>query len=353
MAVPEPPRWCLAIVMLCNLLTVISITTFLFYKILRSHRALPDGNKRIFCTAITFMAVNWTFTFCVIIAVIYNIVFYFYTEHDIPVSTYLVLNAIVMFLILLQNYLLLIALFVRLSNLFRSGPLRLSRCTTTMYTVVLTLMPILCLCVPVIRVMGADVRWQRIFAFAVIFLAEIVLCSLLSMFAVKLNQVQKNKTLIAYQRRQSILALLTVFNNFCFLVVVGWQISTDPDRYGQPGYRWIEFVECFFLPFHILCNFLSIALSYRCCDSLIVLLCGCLRCCKVIPITTADHDAIFLEQIMRNSNDQNAGNPNQTNHTVPTTKTVTIEVVATGNSPDRQYAIGEPVPSPIRIIYEY
>ena len=108
---------------------------------------------------------------------------------------------------------------------------------------------------------------------------------------------------------QVILGILTVIDILLILgIVVMAPVLRDKspedenyEGYSTLGYLWIASLDILLIPFNILCNFLTIALSYRCCDSMIVLCCGCLRCCRVIPITTEDHDAIFLEQIMRNS----------------------------------------------------
>ena len=116
MAAAEPPFWLSATIQMINLLIVISITTYLFYQIVRSQRMMTDVNKRIFYTAISFMTFNWLFALCVLIATVYNLVIYIVADRSITLSEYNVLNAIAMPLVLVQNYLLLIALFSRLST---------------------------------------------------------------------------------------------------------------------------------------------------------------------------------------------------------------------------------------------
>ena len=332
------------------MLVVISITTYLLTQIVRSHLGIPKMNKRIFCTAFAFMLFNWMFGICVLFATAYNIVVKILTDRGITISAYNVLNGVAVFLALLQSYLLLIALFVRLSNLFQSGPLHLSRCTARTYTVTLSTIPILCLSVPVTRVLGADIVWQRAFAFAVLFVAETVLCSLLFLFWMKLKQTQKNKTLIAYHRRQSVVSLLSVFTHFCFLMAFGFQLLINVDRHQTPQYSWFTFAYTFIMPYHVLCNFLCVAVAYRCCDSLIVLFCGCLRCCRVIPITTDDHDAIFLEQIMKNSNDRTRmETAKHAQHGPPETRMENaVEIQSVASVP-----VGMGANSGVKIIYEY
>ena len=67
---------------------------------------------------------------------------------------------------------------------------------------------------------------------------------------------------------------------------------------------------------------------------------------RVIPITTDDHDAIFLEQIMRNSTDRKQdGTAKDTVHGVPETRVK--------NEPVPSVAVGIGAPSSVQIIYEY
>merc|ERR1712087_828827 len=103
---------------------------------------------------------------------------------------------------------------------------------------------------------------------------------------------------------------------FLTALQVGDSRSKSYESFGSVANTCLEI----FMIFHILCNFLTIALSYRCCDSLLLLCCGCLRCCTVIPITTEDHDAIFLEQIMMNARNGKDGVPQHIEHEPPSTR---------------------------------
>merc|ERR1712156_1195813 len=101
------------------------------------------------------------------------------------------------------------------------------------------------------------------------------------------------------------IALITVISNVLFVSYIVIRSHFDIQNQWT---LWIHHTaETLLLTINVLTNFLSVAISYRCCDSLIVLCCGCLRCCRMIPITTDDHDAILLEQIMRHSNDRTTG----------------------------------------------
>jgi len=137
------------------------------------------------------------------------------------------------------------------------------------------------------------------------FLIVLVLAALLSLFVVKLRQIQKNKTINAFIHRQTVLTALTLLFNaamLCALSVAVVRCSNgEPFYYGTGLVQWAQRTSIALLvTLSNFCHFLCIAISYRCCDSLIVLCFGYIRCCRVVPITTAEHDAIFLEQIMRN-----------------------------------------------------
>ena len=312
MVAPAPPRWVSLIAFLIINSWVLSITSYLIHKILQSRRQTADVNKSTFYPAIVFMFSNWFTTLWATAGPIYGLIQLARFNGDVdmivdlPAST--VIDAGAAFLYLLQNLTLLIALFARLKALFANGPIQLSKCSIVAYIVVFSLMPVLSAGIPISRAMGRGIIWQRILTFSVIFLVEIVLTSMLALFIIKLKQIQKNKTLNAFIRRQMILAVLTMASNLWILIVTlsRFMPFIDDDKMENTAINnWIIFIKTFAFAFHILCNFLCVALSYRCCDSLLVLLCGCLRCCRVIPITTADHDAIFLEQIMRNSKGDN------------------------------------------------
>jgi len=326
-----PPIWLSAASMMVNQSIVLLITSYIIYQIARSHRKKANDTESVFYTAMTFMICNWLLTLHLIVAAAFNMFRFirFGVAHEMSVSEFTVLNTIAAFLFLLQNYLLLIAFFSRLSNLFKAGPLRISKWITSMYKAALSLIPALCLCIPISRALGGGKIWQRILSLTVIFLAISVLCSLLAMFHFKLKQIQKNKTLSAFIHRQMILAALTVISNILFFGVTAARSAIAGENDDRSvGNRWMAFAESFIISFHIICNFLTVALSYRCCDSLLVLCCGCLRCCNLIPITTADHDAIFLEQIMKNTKTQNAAAPKSFEHG-PTPRTLPGPTVGT------------------------
>ena len=65
---------------------------------------------------------------------------------------------------------------------------------------------------------------------------------------------------------------------------------------------WLRLMGTYVTTFNTVSNFLTIAVSYRVCDSLLLLCCGCLRCCRcdVVRVTSEQRDAIFLEEIIAN-----------------------------------------------------
>ena len=250
---------------------------------------------------------------------------------------------------------LLIALFARLRGFFQSGPLALSKCSSALYILALSLIPLLSAGIPISRALTGGILWQRVLTFSVIILVELSFVSLLAIFTAKLQQIQRNKTLNAFIRRQFILAIMTMLCNLWMLIVTIsrfiFPFVSDDKLEDSVSNNWIHFIKAFALSLHVLFNFLCIALSYRCCDSLIVLFCGCLRCCRVIPITTEDHDAIFLEQIMRNSTKDK---PEQ----APTTRRLPTMNSGPGNSAPAAaappvIAMTQMPASQIDIVYEY
>ena len=196
------------------------------------------------------------------------------------------------------------------------GPLRLSPFTSMMYSLSLIFIPFFAMGVPVATGLGLQQKWTRLMVIIVIFTFLTLLSSLLADFTGKLKQIQRNKTLNAFIRRQIICSVLTVMTIITALLITAVRMHRGFAEYDSPGNEWFVLAEVVWIPLHILCNFLCVALSYRCCDSLIVFLCGCVRCCRVIPITTEDQDAIFLEQIMKNSK------PPQIEHEAPSTRTL-------------------------------
>jgi len=322
------------IVMLINMLTVLIVASYLFCKIIRSHQRSNRDEQPIYYSAISFMAVCLMLGVAVTFGHIYNAAVQWHLGRGLKTEEFAVLNSIVSLLLVTENYLLLIALYNRLSGLLKEGPLALGRCTRTMYICILSTILILLLATPVSRVLGAGISVQRVLVVLVILSVEFVLCSLLCLFAIKLKQIQKNKTLIAYRRRQIVLAVLTVFNNMFFIVVTSYQTHANVSR-------WVDFISSFVLPLHVLLNFLTIALSYRCCDSMIVLFCGCLRCCTVIPITSKDHDAIFLEQMIeaqqQQQQEKQERNPEETDKAP--VEIAVEDIQNNGNAPNLHVAV--------------
>ena len=196
MAVTSPPRWSAGIVMLTSQSIVILITSYLIYEILKSQRQMSNVNKGIFRSGMAFMAANWLFTLFIIVASIYSLYQYFGLGIEVlDQSGHPALDFGAGFFFLLQNYLLIIALFVRLRGLFQSGPLRISKCTTSLYIIALSLVPVLCLSIPVAHGLGRGAVWQLIMTISVIGLNGAILSSLLALLIWKLKQIQKNKTL--------------------------------------------------------------------------------------------------------------------------------------------------------------
>ena len=360
MSLRSPPWIVSAIYMTVTNIPIFTIITYSIFHIIRSHLRMVKYKKSIFCTALSFMFCNWlltaqmlTMSICVFIT-LYS---------TINATLLIILNVFVALIFLIQNYCLLIALFARLSGHFRSGPVSLSKCTVFAFTSVLTIIPVLCFVIPVVRIMGANALYQRLLVMFILFLITSTLSGLLAVFTWKLKQIQKNKTLNAFIRRQIILAVLTVITNLLCFIPTSLRIHVHPASLEN---EWISFIETFLLSFNILFNFLSIAISYRVGDSLIVLCCGCCRCCRVIPITTTDHDAVFLEQIMKNASDHPArrtGKPTEIQHEAPSTKIQSAENEVNRSVPvqpqNNAQSIGPAVntltqkPISLEIVYEY
>jgi len=295
-----------------------SMTTYIIYKIIVSHRQRDSGHSghsghsasssdlRILNSAIAFMACSWLLSLDLVFAALYSL--FFFSPSDTRRVPVVWINTLSLALYLSQNYLFLIALFVRLSGLFKAGPLAMSRRTTLFYAVTLSLIPTLFIPNAIYSALAevpriVDLIWNL----SIWMLTLFALSTLLALFTVKLQQIQKNKTLNAFIRRQMALAVLAlvfvvlIFGVFCVSAARG---QTLANHGNSASLRAQRVIMALFATFGNLCNFLCIAISYRCCDSLIVLCFGCIRCCRVIPITTADHDAIFLEQIMKNVPDR-------------------------------------------------
>ena len=146
MVTVSPPEWVYLIFMTLNQAVVILITSYLIWKIFHSHRRMADAKLPIYRTAMTFMACNWLLTLHLLVAASYALSSYIRFGHTILSSEYLVFDVVAAFLILFQNYLLLIALFARLRGLFQSGPLRLSKYTSFQFIAALSMMPSSVLC---------------------------------------------------------------------------------------------------------------------------------------------------------------------------------------------------------------
>ena len=366
-------RWQIAIPACLHLSPIIAITSYLFYKIIKSHRKNNDQQQRIYCTAVMFMTFNWLTAVCVFSVHAYNLVVYVVQGFIVkPWSRYLIWDLIGAFLVLFQNYMLLIALFTRIRGLFASSDSPLSKCTIIFYISALTLLPILLispfLIVPIayhfgmgdsILAHGAGEIVSRSLIGATFYLFISLLISLLAMFTAKLKQIQRNKTLNAFIHRQVKMGILTVLVIALLLGIVALAPllrDKGPDDenfegYSTVGYLWIVAGETFLVPFHIFCNFLCIALSYRCCDSMFVICCGCLRCCRVIPITTADQNAIFLEQIMQSAREARDGQPKHIEHQEPVCEIV--QPVDPGTVPSVPGAPPLPTMAPFEIRYGY
>jgi len=319
------PRWIVAIPSLVTWSFVTGVVSYLLFNIVKAHRKTTDHQQRIYCTAILFMFVNWLTAICFLSVHAYNLGIYVATGYVVkPFSRYLAWGLISLLLIVLQNYLLLIALFIRLRGLFKSSPVPLSKCVIVSYALALTILPFLCFSFVLAAPHGEIV--VRVLLGAALFMFIALLVSLLALFTRKLAQIQRNKTLSAFINRQITLAVFTVVDILLILGIVALapvlREDTGPERenysgYTTVGYLWIFINGILLFPFNVLCNFLCIALSYRCCDSMIVLCCGCLRCCRVIPITTEEHDAIFLEQIFENADKARDAKPRNIAHHEP------------------------------------
>merc|ERR1719419_634813 len=143
-----------------------------------------------------FMALNWLLTLHLVVASAFSLCRLLLSAHHvISLSECTAFIVVAVFLFLLQNYLLLVALFCRLFVLYESGPLRLSKRTSCLYIAVLCVIPMLCLGVPVTRGLGAGKTERRILSLAIIGSDVLVLMALLSLFVGKLRQIQSNKTI--------------------------------------------------------------------------------------------------------------------------------------------------------------
>jgi len=334
-----PPAKCLSAAPQCfNHMVVILITSYIICKIFKSQSRIDGMNKIIFRTTMAFMAFNWLFTLNLIAVGCYS--FYWCMRSDI-IFVSGVLGVVTLFLFAVQNYLLLIALFCRLYGLYEAGPLRLSKRITYSYIAVFCLMAlgliiVICLCIPVAATPAAFKMIRRISGVLMVFATVSVLISLLWLFRSKMKQIQSNERIAAFAHRQQLLSILTVIGNVLCTVSV---VSRWNKNEGQ--WHWMMFLRPFFSSFHIICNFLCIGLPYRCCDTLVVLCCGFLRCCTATPITTEDHDAIFLEQMLvKPANTR----PAITAHQTPSARIEQRENPSVG---------GAAQPSAFNVVYEY
>jgi len=252
------------------------------------------------------MASSWLLSVDLVFAALYSL--FFYPPSDTRRGPVVWIGTLSLALYLFSNYLLIVALFVRLSGLFESGPLSISRRTTWFFGVVLALIPLLS--VPnAIYCALSEMPWlaELVWGSSVWVLVIVALSALLTLFTNKLQQIQRNKTLNAFIRRQMMLAVLALvfvvlaLVIFCIAAFRGQSMANHGNSASLRAHR---VVMALLAAVSNLCNFMCIAISYRCCDSLIVLCCGWIRCCRVTPITTEDHDAIFLEQIMKNVPEQ-------------------------------------------------
>ena len=175
-------------------------------------------NKSIYYTAVIFMAANWLFTLDCIVAAGYISATYSVSGRDITSSENQMLLVVAVMLFVSQNYLLLIALFTRLSVLFQSTPFPLSKCHSALYVLALSMLPVLFLCIGITR---DDHTVRRILLAVFIFTFLSLLMSLMTLFVVKLKQIQKNQTLKAFIRRQvrlsALAAISFVSDSLCLL----------------------------------------------------------------------------------------------------------------------------------------
>ena len=116
--------------------------------------------------------------------------------------------------------------------------------------------------------------------------------------------------------RQSILAVLTVILISLVLDIVALVTALrdkTPDDGPYMGYSTVIFCVS-----HCRIDAVILCLSFAAC-------CGCLRCCKIIPITTEDQNAIFLEQIMENAGKVRDGTPRNIEHQEPAVRVQPVD----------------------------
>ena len=207
------PRWLIAIPTLTVFSLVIPIISYLFYKIVKSHRK-TDDHQPIYYSAIMFMAFNWLHAVNFAAVHAYNLGIYIVKGFVVkPFARFGPWSLISGFLLLFQNYLFLVAMFTRLRGLFQPTPVPLSKRTVFLYVFALTLLPFCCLCLPLGASLGlgkAEYRRDHHFAEIVyrlligtpILMYFVLLISLLALFILKLKQIQRNKTLNAFIHRQ-------------------------------------------------------------------------------------------------------------------------------------------------------
>ena len=163
----------------------LALETFITLQIISSCRS--DDSRSIFCSAVLFLCSNWVLCFLVVVAFCISFGTGSDLEREMNGDLFTVFAHTVGFLFVTQNYLLLVAMYVRMLNLFESGPLRLTLRQRRAFTIWLIVIPIICLAIPVSQGLEAEPYVYQILIACVLLCVALLLLVLLTFFIVKLK----------------------------------------------------------------------------------------------------------------------------------------------------------------------